>query len=154
MRFARILTVLLTASLLLAGCTNTPSAVQSNPEPPRNARATLQAFFDAWQAEDEPTLEQLMTSGRTDLTWEFDALRRIEFGPIAEAPNEVGSYLTSGRGSTSGIDEADVAVFRADVTFYFEPGEGGSVADGDTQSWMWILVRGDDGIWLVDDWGY
>ncbi len=153
MQYRRIALVVFCV-LVLAGCANTPSAGKSNPEPSRNARATLAAFFDAWQAEDEAALGQFIAPERSELTWGFDALKRIEFGPITEAPEEVESYMTSGKGSTSGIDKADVAVFRADVTFHFEPGKGGSVGDGDTQAWMWILVRGDDGVWRVDDWGY
>lgn len=154
MQYRRIVALLFVGALTLAGCTNVAPPGKSNPEPSRNARATLAAFFDAWQAEDEGALKQLTAPGRSELTWEFDALKRVEFGPITDAPDKVESYMTSGRGSTSGIDESDVAAFRAEVTFYFEPGKGGSVADGDTQAWLWILVRGDDGIWRVDDWGY
>jgi len=90
---------------------------------------------------------------RQGMTWEFDKLDRIEFGEIAEAPGLEGEYFSSG---SAGPDVAreDLAVFKADATFYFEPGQQGSVNDGERQTWMWILVRGDEGSWRVHDWGY
>jgi hypothetical protein len=151
----RTVTLLVCAlALAVSGCALEASKTRTHPEPQRDARATLEAFFDAWRAEDAEAMNALLVENRRGVQWEFARLARIEFGEIVEAPEQVAGYLDNGRGSVSDVAADDAAVFRADVTFHFGPGASGSVADGDTQGWMWILVRGDDGLWRVDDWGY
>lgn len=153
MRAVRILAVVLFGAVLLAGCTTVPNPTKTNPEPPRDARATLQVFFDVWQAEDEPALEKLLTPERRGITWNLEAVKRVEFGEITEGRDLAEEYWKQGN-TGPGVAREDLAVFRADTTFYFELGQQGSVADGDMQAWMWILMRDKAGFWRVDDWGY
>lgn len=143
----------LLGALLVAGCAASSGSTRSAPELPRDARATLRAFFDAWQAEDEAALEALQAPERRGVTWEFGKVARVEFGEIAGAPELEDEYWAQGS-VAPGVERDDLVVLRADATFYFEPGQQGSVADGETQEWMWILLRDDAGTWRVYDWGY
>jgi hypothetical protein len=153
MRAARVFSAVLLSAFVLAGCATAPKPTTTHPEPPRSARATLQAFFDAWQAEDAAALGGLLVPERQDVTWEFEKLARIEFGEIAEATGQADEYFAGGNAG-SGVAREDLAIFTADATFFFEPGQQGSVSDGDTQAWMWILVRNEADAWCVRDWGY
>jgi len=146
--------MLVLALITAVGCTAPPPAHTTPARSPLDARATLEAFFEAWRAEDETALEPLLVEDRRRGTWEFEKLDRVEFGAIIEAPGEVAGYLEHGRGSVSGVAADDVAVFRADATFYLEPGAEWPVASGATQEWKWVLVRGADGVWRIDDWGH
>jgi hypothetical protein len=147
--------MLVLALITAVGCTAPPPAHTTPARSPLDARATLEAFFEAWRAKDKAALEPLLVEDRRDGdAWGFEELDRIEFGAITEAPGEVADYLEHGRGSVSGVAADDVAVFRANATFYFKPGVRGPVASGATQDWKWVLVRGADGVWRIDDWGY
>jgi hypothetical protein len=118
------------------------------------AEAALSSLFMAWSAMDQPSAEALLPADRQGLSWGFDALERVEFGPMIPYPEGVRGYLTTGRGSATGVAPADVRCFRADVTFHYLPGHDGPSPDGETLEWMWFLERGSDGRWLVSDWGY
>jgi hypothetical protein len=117
------------------------------------AKATLLAFFQAWTAKDEAAFAALLTEDRQIGSWTFADLDHVEFGTVLAAPEGIDSYMTYGRGSLEGMDRDNVRCFRASVTFYYRPGDGGSTESGEELPWMWFLVLGADGEWRVDDWG-
>ena len=118
------------------------------------AEATLGRFFEAWSAQDEAAAESFLAESRRGMTWEFERINRVEFGPISEDPDWVDDYLTNGFGSVTGVAAEDVRCFQADITFYYAGGIDGTAAHGEALAWHWFLERDASGTWLVTDWGY
>lgn len=154
---------LATGLLLLGGCGSdaTRTADSGADDTPgasvdatAQAEATLGSFFDAWSAKDQTAAEAFLPSDRRGMSWGFDTLDTVEFGPITPYSEGAAGYLQSGRGSVTGVAPEAVRCFKADVTFRYLPGRDGPSPDGETLEWMWFLERGDDGVWLVTDWGY
>jgi hypothetical protein len=117
------------------------------------AQAALEAFFQAWAAKDEHAAEALLSPDRRGLSWRFESLDHVTFGSIDPAPEWTDLYMSNGHGSVNGVARGDVRSFSAPVTFYYKPGQTGTVASGQQLDWSWTLIRV-DGEWLVDDWGY
>jgi hypothetical protein len=116
------------------------------------AESTLQEFFRAWAAKDVTAYAALLTEGRNIGAWTFEGLDHVEFGAIVAAPEQVEPYL---RGGDRGVTSDNLRCFRASVTFYYKPGVAvGDAESGEELRYMWILVRGADGKWLVHGWGY
>lgn|GEM_PF-6635640 len=150
------------AALLVAGtgCA-TPVDIEPAREPGAStedataeAEATLGRFFEAWSAEDEAAAESFLAESRRGMTWEFERIDRVEFGPIRKDPDWVDDYLTNGFGTVTGVAAEDVRCFQADVTFYYPADTDGAPADGQTLAWHWFLERDASGTWQVTDWGY
>jgi hypothetical protein len=116
------------------------------------AEATLKEFFRAWAAKDVTAYAALLTEGRNIGSWTFEGLDHVRFGAIVAAPEQIEPYL---QGGDRGVTSDDLRCFRASVTFYYKPGFAlGDAASGEELRYVWILVRGADGKWLVRDWGY
>lgn len=118
------------------------------------AEAALLALFAAWSGKDAAAVEAILSQDQGGFAWEFGNLESVEFGPITPAPEEVESYMTYGRGSLGRVGWGDVRSFRASATFFYRPGAAGPTRSGDTQDWLWFVVRDPNGAWKVDDWGY
>ncbi|MBN1320396.1 MAG: hypothetical protein JXA87_06075 [Thermoleophilia bacterium] len=121
------------------------------------AAATLQAFFDAWEAKDVGAYKALLSEHRRQEMnvgdWTFSS-GSVEFGPMAAAPEVTeGRMATYGYAYRPGIAQEDVRCFRASITTYLNPGVIGAVESGEVLPWMWWVVRDADGEWGVDGWG-
>lgn len=136
-----------------ANSTSTRFGAATYPVATAQAEMTLRELFRAWAAKDGTAVKALLTP-RHQVTWRFESLDHVEFGTVLAAPDGIDSYMTYGRGSLDGMDRDDVRCFRASVTFYYKPGVVGSTESGEEMPWMWFLVKGADGEWRVDDWGF
>lgn len=131
-----------------------PHGDEVQPSADYAAQAVLEELFVAWTEMDAVRAEQCLAEDRRGISWGFSDLDRVEFGPIAPAPERVDEYLAEGLGSARGARAEDVRCFSADVTFHYLSSISGDSQSGEVMHWYWYLERNANGDWQVTDWGY
>ncbi|MCE5204195.1 MAG: hypothetical protein ABFC80_02210 [Coriobacteriales bacterium] len=159
MRYARIFSAIVVVALMVAGCT----AETSDQTPPSPSPATEQAATSTAEVPETPqqVLEDFLRSWEElDLTGFNERVvptRRVsdpsgigQLEVLGEAV-PVDYKLDPSMQREGDPTYSDACAFKVPVCFR---GENLTVEPGERLDWNWILVKTDDGHWLVWDWGY
>lgn len=146
----------------LAACNNANEPANQSDDKPSSqevaaAQSVVEEYFRACVEKDSQAILKTLTPEHNRpntvlFEEETKTLLTIDYDP-EDPMRQV--YITTGRGSSNGVREENVIVFRVSFNIDYPEGVTGVWNEGKYEDWSIILIRDDkDSPWLIDDQGF